>query len=137
MGEVTAAIFRDGEVIDRAALDASMPQHGESAFVWIEASDPADSDFTVLQERFGLHSLAVKDSMSPAQVPKVDVYEDQIFVVLKIARLESDEIKYSAIDAFVSRQHIITVRHGDNAAFAHAREKLERSPLRLTSSCTP
>jgi magnesium transporter len=124
MGEVTAAIFRDGEVIDRPALDASMPQYGESAFVWIEAFDPVDSDFAVLQERFGLHSLAVKDSMSPAQVPKVDVYENQIFVVLKIARLESDEIKYAGIDAFVGRQHIITVHHGDNAAYAHAHEKL-------------
>jgi magnesium transporter len=124
MGAVTAAIFRDGELIGRPALDASMPQHGESAFTWIEALDPADGDFAVLQERFGLHSLAVKDSMSPAQVPKVDVYEDQIFVVLKIARLESDEIKYSGIDAFVSLQHIITVRHGDNAAHAHSHEKL-------------
>ena len=124
MGEVTATIFRDGEVIDRPALDASMPQYDESAFFWIEALDPVDSDFAVLQQRFGLHSLAVKDSMSPAQAPKVDVYEDQIFVVLKIARLESDEIKYAEIDAFVGRQHIITVRHGDNAAYAHAREKL-------------
>ena len=130
MGEVTAAIFRDGEVIDRPALDVSMPQYGESAIVWIEALDPVDRDFAVLQERFGLHSLAVKDSMSPVQVPKVDVYEDQIFVVLKIARLERDEIKYAGIDAFVGRQHIITVRHGDNAAHAHAHEKL-RSGSRL------
>jgi magnesium transporter len=130
MGEVTAAIFRDGEVIDRPALDASMPQYGESAFIWIEALDPVDSDFAVLQERFGLHSLAVKDSMSPAQVPKVDVYEDQIFVVLKIARLEGDEIKYAGIDAFVSRQHIITVRHGANTACAHPHEKV-RSGSRL------
>jgi magnesium transporter len=99
-------------------------RNGESASTWIEALDPADSDFAVLQERFGLHSRAVKNSMSPAQVPKVDVYEDQIFVALKIARLESDAIKYSGIDAFVSRQHIITVRHGDDAAFAHAHDKL-------------
>lgn len=113
MGEITAAIFRDGEVIQ-----------AKSAFTWIEVLDPADSDFAVLQERFGLHSLAVKGSMRPALVPKVDVYEDQIFVVLKLARLESDEIKYSGIDAFVSRQHIITVRHGDAAAYAHAHEKL-------------
>jgi magnesium transporter len=130
MGEVTAAIFRDGEVIARPALDGSMPQDGESAFIWIEALDPVDSDFAVLQQRFGLHSLAVKDSMSPAQAPKVDVYEDQLFVVLKIARLEGDEIKYAEIDAFVGRQHIITVRHGDNAAYAHAHEKF-RSGSRI------
>jgi magnesium transporter len=122
MGEVTAAIFRNGEVIDRPVVDASMPQYDKSAVVWIEALDPVDSDFAVLQERFGLHSLAVKDSMSPVQVPKVDVYDDQIFVVLKMARLERDEIKYAGIDAFVSRQHIITVRHGDNGGLA--REKL-------------
>jgi magnesium transporter len=44
--------------------------------------DPVDSDFAVLQERFRLHTLAVEDSMSPAQVPKVDLYDGQIFVVL-------------------------------------------------------
>ena len=130
MSEVTAAIFRDGEVIDRPGLGTSMPQYGESELIWIEALDPVDSDFAVLQERFGLHCLAVKDSMSPVQVPKVHVYEDQIFVVLKTARLEGDEIKYAGIDAFVSRQHIITVRHGDNAAHVQTREKL-RSGSRL------
>jgi magnesium transporter len=121
MGEVTAAIFRDGKGIARPALDVSMPQHEES-LVWIEALNPVDSDFAVLQERFGLHGLAVKDSMSPAPVPKVDVYEDQIFVVLKSARLDGDEISYAGIDAFVSRQHIVTVRHGEDAA--HAGDKL-------------
>jgi magnesium transporter len=95
---------------------------------WIEALDPVDGDFDVLQERFGLHSLAVKDSMSPAQMPKVDVYEDQIFVVLKVARLEGDEIKFAEIDAFVSRQHIITVRHGEDADYVRARERFRSGP---------
>lgn len=108
MGETAATIFRDGRVIDQE----------ESTLVWIDALDPIDSDFAVLQDRFGLHSLAVQDSMNPALVPKVDVYEDQIFVVLKAARLEGDEIKYAGIDAFVSPRHIVTVRHGENAADA-------------------
>jgi magnesium transporter len=51
--------------------------------------NPLDRDFVVLQERFGLHSLAIQHSMSPTQIPKVDVYDDQIFVVLKIARLKN------------------------------------------------
>jgi magnesium transporter len=128
MSEVTAAIFRDGKVIQHVALDASMPQEGESEFIWIEVLDPVDSDFAVLQERFRLHTLAVEDSMSPAQVPKVDVYDGQIFVALKIARLDGDEIKYTEIGAFVSSQYIITVRHGDNAEYVLAREKLQIGP---------
>ena len=66
MSEVTAAIFRDGKMIEHVALDASIPQHGKSEFIWIEVLDPVDSDFAVLQERFGLHSLAVEDSMGPS-----------------------------------------------------------------------
>jgi magnesium transporter len=128
MSEVTAAIFRDGRMIEHVALDASVPQHGKSEFIWIEALDPVDSDFAVLQERFGLHSLAVEDSMRPAQVPKVDVYDDQIFVVLKVARLENDAIRYGEIDAFVSGHHIITVRHAADGGQVHAHERFQRGP---------
>jgi len=124
MAQVTAAIFRNGQIADRPPLGASMPQHRDSEYIWIEALDPVDSDFALLQERFGLHSLAVRDSMRLALVPKVDVYEDQIFVVLKIARLESDEIKYAGIDAFVSPQHIITVRRGETGAHVDGLEQL-------------
>jgi magnesium transporter len=128
MSEVTAAIFRGGQVVEHVALDGSMPQQGDSAFIWIEAFNPSDDDFTVLQKRFNLHSLAVKDAMSPTQTPKIDVYDDQIFVVLKIARLDGDEIKYSEIDAFVSGRHIITVRHNEDAEYAHAHDEFTSGP---------
>jgi magnesium transporter len=131
MHEVTATIFRNGNVIERVTLDASMPQEGESAFIWIEALNPRDSDFAVLQERFRLHSLAVADSMSPEQIPKLDLYDDQIFAVLKVAHLQGDEIKYADIDAFVSGHHIITVRHDDSAEYAHAHKKFESRPKSL------
>lgn len=128
MSEVTAAIFRDGNVIEHVALDASMPPSGNSEFIWIEVLDPVDSDFAVLQERFGLHGLAVEDSMRPAQVPKVDVYDDQIFVVLIVARLENDAIKYGEIGTFVSGRHIITVRHAADSGHAHAHGRFQSGP---------
>jgi magnesium transporter len=125
MSEVTAAIFRDGKVIEHVKIDTSMPRHGKSEFIWIEVLDPADRDLALLQDRFGLHRPAVVDSMTPAAGPKVDLYEDQIFVVLKIARLQNDEIRYGEIDAFVSREHIITVRHEPEGCNAHAHEKFQ------------
>jgi hypothetical protein len=36
MNELTATIFRNGNVVDRVTLDASMPQEGESAFICID-----------------------------------------------------------------------------------------------------
>jgi magnesium transporter len=125
MSEVTAAIFRDGRIIDHVALDSNMPRYGDSGFLWIEVLDPVDSDFDFLRERFHLHSLAVENSMCLAQSPKVDLYDDQIFVVLKTARLVDDAIQYGEIAAFVGGRHIITVRHGADAEHAHAHGKFQ------------
>ena len=83
--------------------------------VWIEVLDPPDADLSDLQKRFGLHRLAVEDSMRTAQFPKVDLYDDQILVVLKSAQLEGESIRYLGIDAFVSDAHIVTVRRGAEA----------------------
>lgn len=66
--------------------------------------------------------------MSAEQIPKVDIYDDQIFVVLKAARLAGDAIQYGEIDAFVSRQHIITVRHEAGGGHAHALERFQGGP---------
>jgi magnesium transporter len=126
MIKLTAFILRDGNVIEHVALDAGMLLDGQSEFIWIEVLDPVDGDFSALQEKFRLHTLAVEDSMSPAQVPKVDAYEDQIFVVLKIPRLEADKIAYSEISVFLSRHHIITVHHGMSAEYILARDKFQR-----------
>ena len=66
--------------------------------------------------------------MRPAQVPKVDVYDDQIFVVLIVARLENDAIKYGEIGTFVSGRHIITVRHAADSGHAHAHGRSQSGP---------
>lgn len=128
MGEANATIFRNGDVIERVTLEASVPQLGDSTFIWIEILNPIDRDFAVLTERFGLHQLAVNDAMKPAQAPKLDVYDNQIFAVLKTARLEMDEIEYADIDTFVSGHHIITVRHETSSFHVRPLETLENRP---------
>lgn len=128
MSEVSAAIIRGGKVIEHVGLDTAFPQNGDAEFVWIEVFNPQNSDLVILEDRFRLHSIAVRDSMSPKQIPKIDVYGDQLFVVLKIARLKNDEIRYAGIDAFVSSRHIITVRHDEDEKHVHAHEEFTSGP---------
>ncbi len=117
MGKVTAAMFRDGKLVDFGGIEDSMPPSGASGSIWIQVRDPSESDFKILQERFRLHSLAVEDSMTPTHVPKVNLYDDQVFVALKTARLEADEIRYDEVEVFLSGRHIITVQHGEDRDF--------------------
>jgi magnesium transporter len=106
--------FRGGE----------LPPNEDFGQVWIEALNPHEHEFAVLRDRFNLHRLAVKDAMCLRLTPKLDVYDDQIFVVLKVARLKDDEIVYAEIDAFVGMRHIVTVRHDPAEEFNPAQEEL-------------
>jgi magnesium transporter len=109
---VKAAVFRDGKVLEHTALPGGIPARGEPGISWIEVFDPRDGDFAVLRDRFGLQSMPIEDSMREVQFPKVDLYDDQVFVVLKSAILEGDSIQYGEIGVFVSARHIVTVYHG-------------------------
>jgi magnesium transporter len=129
MSAVRALIFRGGNVIEHVALDASVPQHEESAYIWVDAVNPGAADLAVLQERFGLRIAAVEPSMSAAQIPKVDVDGDQVLAVLKIARLKNDAIEYADIDVFVSRRYIVTLRRENDPELVNAQEGF-RSGLR-------
>ena len=92
MAGVVAAEFQGGEVVGHVPLDGMQPQSGDADFIWIEVVAPEERDLAILQQRFGLNGRALQDSRSPVRGPKVDVYDDQVFVVLKTLRVEDDEL---------------------------------------------
>lgn len=95
-------------------------------------TEPTTDELSNLQAMFGLHPLAVEDALNGKQVPKLDVYGDQLFVVAKTAFLEGDKIAYGETCVFVGQHHVITVRHGSARAHQGLREQLEQSPQLLS-----
>jgi magnesium transporter len=85
----------------------------------------------VLQEQYGLHPLAVEDAANAHQLPKLEVYGDQLFVVARTASLRNDRIEYGETAIFLGRNHIISVRHGSARAHSPLRKQLEASPALL------
>jgi magnesium transporter len=86
---------------------------------------------TNLKAMFGLHPLAVEDALNGKQVPKVEVYGDQLFVIIKTAHLEGDKIAYGETCIVVGRHYIVSVRQGSAKSHKELREQLEHSPKLL------
>ena len=84
-----------------------------------------------LQDCYELHPLAVEDAINADQLPKVEVYGDQLFVIARTARLQGENIDYGETAIFVGKHHIITVRHGSERAHTALREQLEKAPTLL------
>lgn len=129
---VAAYLYRNGERAGTVSLDE--PDHcatDKSEFVWIGLFEPTEAELRQLQENYGLHPLAIEDALKAHQLPKVEVFGDQLFIVARTAHLEDDQIAYGETAIFVSKNHVITVRHGSARAHTELRHQLEASPALL------
>lgn len=85
-----------------------------NGFVWIDISKPSRADMNALGERFPFHELNLADCLSKIQIPKIDRYEDHIFVILHFPAAEEKSIPKSAqLAAFMGRGYMVTVHQGE------------------------
>jgi magnesium transporter len=132
MSVVAAYLYRDGVRVRSVAIDEKIDcAEVKSEFVWIGIADPTEEEMRVLAKSYDLHPLAVEDAIKADQLPKIDVYDDQLFVVARTAHLEGEHIDYGETAIFVGHSHIISVRHGSTRAHTALREQLEKAPRLL------
>ena len=117
---------------DLALDDAGEAARGDGAFVWLGVLEPSAEEFDSIAREFDLHELAVKDAVDAHQRPKVELYGDTLFVVVKTAHyVDSEEvIEIGELMLFVNPRFIITVRHGEGDLSA-VRERIESRPDQL------
>jgi len=132
MPVVAAYHYRDGARVRSVSIDEKVDcASNGSEFVWIGVADPTADEMRSLQNCYGLHPLAVEDAINADQLPKVEVYGEQLFVVARTARLHGETIEYGETAIFLGHSHIITVRHGSERGHTVLREQLEKAPKLL------
>ncbi|WP_333776163.1 magnesium/cobalt transporter CorA [Streptomyces sp. IBSBF 3136] len=132
---VDCAVYRHGHRTEGPedlsdALDAARAGGG---FVWIGLHEPSEREFELVTREFGLHPLAVEDALKAHQRPKLEVYDDSLFMVLKpvVYEPESDTVSAGEVMIFVGDAFVVTVRHGEGAPLAAVRHRLEEEPEML------
>lgn len=106
---------------------------GRSAFVWIGLHEPDEHQMQVVATAFGLHPLAVEDAVDAHQRPKLELYDNTLFLVLRTVAYVPHESVAAApeivatgeIMMFVGHDFVVTVRHGEHSGLAGVRRRLE------------
>ncbi|MEU4726862.1 MULTISPECIES: magnesium and cobalt transport protein CorA [unclassified Streptomyces] len=130
---VDCAIYRDGRRTDGPedfsdALDEARATG--DAFLWVGMHEPSAEEFDHVRREFGLHPLAVEDALTAHQRPKLEVYDDSLFVVLKPVLYDeaADRVSAGELMVFIGDSFVVTVRHGQGAPLAAVRHRLEQEP---------
>ncbi|WEK41040.1 MAG: magnesium and cobalt transport protein CorA [Candidatus Brevundimonas colombiensis] len=131
MPVVASYVYRDGQRVREAPLTAEGLRLEPGEFVWIGLYDPTDEEFDVLVQRYHLHPLAVEDALAAHQMPKVEVYGRELFVVARTAARIDERISYGETHIFVGDDHVISIRHDSSRAHNSLRAQLEASPDEL------
>jgi magnesium transporter len=129
---VDCAVYEDGQ---RQAGGLALEEAYEActrpgAFVWIGLTEPSPDEFDSIKREFDLHPLAVEDAIKAHQRPKLEVYDEMLFLVVKTARYvdPTEVVELGEVAIFLGEGYIITVRHGSASDLHPVRERLEHSP---------
>jgi magnesium transporter len=106
---------------------------GHEAFVWVGLHEPDETQMQEVADVFGLHPLSVEDAVCAHQRPKLERYDDTLFLVLKTVKyiphesvaLAREIVQSGEVMIFVGKDFVVTVRHGEHSGLADVRRRME------------
>jgi magnesium transporter len=135
---VDSACYREGrrQPVAPGTLDLTRLRTGAhpSDFLWMGLYEPDAAEMKEIAAKFHLHPLAVEDALTNHQRPKVEPYDDMLFVVLKTLWYveERDQVETGQVSIFLGRDFVVTVRQGTGVSLGEVRADLEARQHLLT-----
>ncbi len=118
-------IFSEGKLVGRdLELEAlRLVQADKGLIIWVDLDNPTDEETkAVLEGLFQFHPLAIEDCVTPSPLPKIEDYEDYLFIVTHAVDYNrKDKFATTELDLFLGKEFLVT---------------FHRSPLRSVSALT-
>ena len=126
-GVVNCASYEAGRRVSDVDLAHACPAETEGGFVWIGLHEPDKALLREVQQRFGLHDLAIEDALVAHQRPKLELYGGGVFIALRTAQLVDRKFQFGETHIFAGRGYVVTVRHGSTTPTARCARAAKRA----------
>jgi magnesium transporter len=126
--------------IDRSAIAELL---GRDEYFWVDLDAPSEADLATLDDIFHFHPLALEDLRKKGQRPKLEDFDDYMFLVYYGATAPEggappppdappeagpaggERIQLEEVHAFISGGYLVTVHDGDCKALDEVRTRLD------------
>jgi magnesium transporter len=110
----TTRLYQAGKVVEEGFPPERIPallRDNPDAVLWLDLLDPEEHDLAAVQEIFGLHPLAVEDAVQDHERPKLDRYQEHLFLNVYQVRVATNppSLRKTEISAFILERALITV----------------------------
>jgi magnesium transporter len=103
--------------------------------LWAEADVRTldEQDIALIAEEFGLHQLAVDDAVNTRQRPKIDRYENHLFMVVHELSEVDGQLEATQIGCFLGERYVLTLHAGAQTTIEAAKERWNNQPAKHPS----
>ena len=127
---LTTFLWQKGKPLQREVTRAQMlaALAEKDALLWVDFEDPNEFESDALVEIFNFHDLAIDDCLNDLSHPKVDDYEEYLFMVTHAVRMEEDQLVTIELDIFLGKNYVVTFHKNVIRSIEMTRETVARKP---------
>ena len=125
---------KDYDEREISSFDECLLLRDKPSVTWINVCGISQvANLEKLGECFNLHPLVLEDILNIDQRPKIEDYEDYLYIVLKTIQHggQTDDITVNQISIILGRNYVISFQEGDGNLFAPIRERLVAAKGRI------
>jgi magnesium transporter len=105
-----------------------------AAVTWMHFQGHIDpEELRTYGDLVGLHTLAMEDILNRGQLPKIDEYEDQIFLVMNLPTLANGGTRTEQVAICIGRNYLLSFYAGKADPFDPIRKRLIKKSGRIRS----
>ena len=107
-------ITKAGKLTPKENLSDALSAFSKGGFLWLDYCEPDKADLETLIEPLNLHPLVVEDCVDENQIPKIEDYPQNTFILFNAFEYTNHTLNISEIDVVIGDNYLITVSGRDS-----------------------
>jgi magnesium transporter len=105
-----------GKLSRVATVDAALAEAKGGGFLWLHYCQPTKEELSNLIDPFGLHPLSIEDCFDENQIPKIEDFPRNAFILFNSFDYSNRRLSIGEIDLFIGANFLVTVsqRNSEN-----------------------
>ena len=104
------SIFKSGKLQPCARVEEAIQEaEKEGGFVWLHYLEPTNEDLYPLIALLDLHPLSVEDALDDNQLPKIEDFPSNMFIVFNAFAYAEEKVTIQEVDFFLGKHFVVSI----------------------------
>src|SRR5271154_1778582 len=133
---IQSFVFNDGKLV-ASNLDSDalrLVRADKGLLIWVDLFAPTPEEASsILEEVFAFHPLAIEDCLAVSRYPKIEDYEDYLYLVMHaVAFSKEEQFRTTELDFFIGKTFLVTHHSEPLATVTSTIERIQKNPSIIT-----